>query len=487
MAIDVLIVDDEEGIRNLVRGILQDEGYSVRLAANAEDAYKLIEKKVPDLLILDIWLQESHHDGMQILSNIKKIHNYLPAIMISGHGTIETAVAAIKKGAYDFIEKPFKADRLLLMIERAIENAALKKENESLRQRAERISDEMVGTTPMIQSIQQILEKAAPTSSRVLITGEAGTGKNLAARYIHQNSKRAEGPFIAVNCSSLQPERLEVELFGSVDGILGEPAKIGALELAQGGTLLLDEVAGLPMEVQGKVLRALQDNTYKKVGDVRPMNMDARILATTSEDIERALQSGTFRQDLYYRLNVISINMPPLRKRAYDIPSLVEALAGSIAREGGQLMKPFSPEALQALQAYHWPGNIRQLRNVLEWVSIMSARQPAEVFGIDCLPPEVTGSGGVEESFEMSVSGAQSTMNQNLINLTLREAREVFERDYLLAQIKRFGGNVSRTAQFVGMERSALHRKLKSLDVAGMDKEQESDQIMPLTKKSVRS
>ena len=467
MSIDILIVDDEEGIRNLVKGILQDEGYAVRLAANASAAYQQIEKKVPDLMILDIWLQESHHDGMQILESVKKDHRHLPVLMISGHGTIETAVAAIKKGAYDFIEKPFKSDRLLLMIARAVENANLKKENETLRQKAERLGDEMVGTTPIIQGIQQMLEKAAPTNSRIFITGEAGTGKNLAARYIHQQSKRADKPFMAVNCASQSPERLEVEIFGSVDGVLNEPAKIGALELAQGGTLLLDEVLDLPVDLQGKILRFLQDESYKKVGDNKANPVNIRVLATTSHNPEKVIAEGKFRQDLYYRLNVVSLQMPPLRKRSHDIPVLIENLAAAIARESGLAMKPFTPEALEALEAYAWPGNIRQLRNVLEWVSIMAAKAPEQMFGLSHLPPEITGR--VPEEDSSVVLGASE--QANVMKLTLREAREVFERDYLLAQIKRFGGNVSKTAQFVGMERSALHRKLKSLDVITGDRE----------------
>jgi two-component system, NtrC family, nitrogen regulation response regulator NtrX len=466
---DILIVDDEEGIRNLIKGILEDEGYSVRLAENAEKAYEQIEQAIPALIIQDIWLQGSHHDGLQILETVKKAHKNIPVLMISGHGTIETAVSAIKQGAYDFIEKPFKSDRLLLMIERALENAQLKRENESLRQRAEKSSVEMVGTTPLIQNIQQILEKVAPTNSRVLITGEAGTGKNMAARYIHRSSKRSEKPFVAINCATFQPERLEIEIFGSVDGILNEPAKIGALEMAHEGTLLLDEVSDLPVEIQGKIVRMLQEESYKKVGENKLTPTNVRIIASTSKNLEKIMQEGKFRQDLYYRLNVVSIQMPSLRKRSNDIPALIETLAGSIAHENGQIVKPFTHQAIQALQNYEWPGNIRQLRNVMEWVSIMAAQSDCQTYDIHHLPPEITGNTN-SQSFEPS----SSLFNrEDLISMTLREAREVFERDYLLSQIGRFNGNVSKTAQFVGMERSALHRKLKSLDVFTSEKDQD--------------
>lgn len=487
MSIDILIVDDEEGIRNLVKGILQDEGFVVRTAANAEAAYKQIDTKVPDLMILDIWLQESHHDGLQILETVKRGHRLLPVLMISGHGTIETAVTAIKKGAYDFIEKPFKSDRLLMMINRAIENASLKKENEILRQKAEKIGDEMVGSTPIIQGLQQMLEKVAPTNSRVLITGEAGTGKNLVARYIHQASKRAENPFVAVNCSTLQSDRLEVEIFGSVDGVMNEPAKIGALEMAEGGTLLLDEVGDMPLDVQGKVLRFLQEESYKRVGDSKTIKSNIRILSTSSLDIEKASKDGKFRQDLFYRLNVVSLQMPPLRKRSHDIPALIESLSSSLSRESGLVVKTFTPEAIEMMEKYDWPGNIRQLRNTLEWVSIMAGKSSVTEFGIDHLPPEITGS-LVQDEILTSASVA-SGGDQNIMKLTLREAREVFERDYLLAQIKRFSGNVSKTAQFVGMERSALHRKLKSLDVIGMDRPQdgEYEEEGPAVKKASQS
>lgn len=459
---DILIVDDEDDIRGLIQGILEDEGYKTRGAEGSETAYiRLIEKR-PDLVILDIWLQGSADDGIKILEKIVADHPDVPVIMISGHGTIETAVSAIKLGAYDFIEKPFKTDRLILMIQRALENALLKRENIALKAQAESIKDQMLDSSPISQQILQILDRAAPTNSRILITGETGTGKNLAARYLHAQSKREKKPFMALNCASLHPERLEVELFGSIDGILNEPSKAGLLELADGGTILLDEVVNTPIEIQGKLLRALQDNVFQKVGANTNQPFDVRVIATTSEDIEKAMGEGRFRRDLYYRLNVIQIQMPALRHQRADIPLLIERLCKQISKENNILFRPLSQKALMILQGHGWPGNIRQLRNVLEWVAIMSAQSENVQIEVEDLPPEITGvlyRGGVDENAD------EDYFKQGIFDLTLREARECFERDYLLEQVRRFGGNVSKTAQFVGMERSALHRKLKMLEV----------------------
>lgn len=461
---EILIVDDEEDIRGLVRDILEDEGYATRCAAGAEDAYRIIKESIPDLVILDIWLQGSADDGMQVLTRIRKSNPYLPVLMISGHGTIETAVSAIKKGAYDFIEKPFKADRLLLMIQRALENASLRKENETLKKSISGPSGKMIGESQAIRNIHGVLDKVAPTNSRVLLTGEAGTGKNLAARYIHCHSKRADAPFMTLNCTTLNPERLEAELFGSVEGVFGEPSKTGLLELAKGGTLLLDEVADLPVETQGRIVRMFQENTARNVGGGRPYEVDVRIVATTTQDIASFIEDGRFRSDLYYRLNVVPIHMPPLRERPGDIPLLAEAMMKEIAAEQGVRVFPFSASAMMALQTYSWPGNIRQLRNVLEWVAIMGPVAPDGAYHVDHLPPEIIGRDAAARDY----GGAGAL---DFIGLTLREAREKFETDYLRAQVERFQGNISKTAQFVGMERSALHRKLKSLDIAANEKD----------------
>lgn len=474
MQSDILIVDDESDIRKLIQGILEDEGFATRGADGAESAYAAMSKKTPDLVILDIWLQGSSEDGIQILEKIKKEYPDLPVIMISGHGTIETAVSALKVGAYDFIEKPFKSDRLLLMIERAMENSVLRRENASLRRQAETLQDQLVDHSPITQQIKNLLSRAAPTNSRILITGEIGTGKNLAARYVHSYSKRANRPFMSLNCASLHPERLEVELFGSVDGVLNEPAKVGVLEIAEGGTLLLDEISRMPIETQGKLLRFLQDNTYQKIGGKTPISCDVRVLATCSEDIQSAMQEGRMRQDLYYRLNVVSVHMPALRDQRQDIPDLVAALMRQITQGSKITPKPFSARAISLLQSYSWPGNVRQLRNVLEWVCIMAASTTdITEYTPDHLPPDVVGIN--MQSANNGESGSSfSLLSGNILDLTLREAREKFEHDYLMAQVQRFGGNISKTAQFVGMERSALHRKLKSLDVISGDREDES-------------
>lgn len=472
MKADILIVDDEEDIRNLIKGILEDEGYKPRLASSAKTAYEAIASSVPDIIIQDIWLQGSSEDGIKILENVKAQHQSVAVIMISGHGTIETAVSAIKKGAYDFIEKPFKADRLLVMIRRALEHLDLKRENENLRRRTETIEEEIAGNSEIIKNIQTVLNKVAPTNSRVLLTGEPGTGKNLAAKYIHKLSKRAEKPFMILNCSTLQPERLERELFGTSLAYMGEPEKQGVLELSNGGTLLLDEIADLPLELQGKLVRVLQEDSFQKMGTSKRLPIDLRFIASTSQNLEQKMAQGKFRQDLFYRLNVVPITMPPLRKRRHDIPLLVENIMKSLHRQSETPPARFNSQALSALQAYDWPGNIRQLRNTLEWVLIMAGNQNKSEFSYEDLPPEVKG-------LPTLIEAAASP--QDFIHLTLREAREGFEKDYLQAQIQRFGGNISKTAQFVGMERSALHRKMKSLGIFSDEKsEGESEPVKNL-------
>lgn len=466
MNTDILIVDDEEDIRRLIQGILEDEGYSTRQAASAEQAYARLEEKTPSLVVLDIWLQKGDEDGLKILARIKEEHPFLPVLMISGHGTIETAVNAIKIGAYDFIEKPFKTDRLILMIARALENAELKRENQALRQRSQAPS-ELTGNSPAVVALQQILGRVAPTNSRVLITGEPGTGKDLAARAIHKLSLRASGPFMVLNCATLLPERLEVELFGSVDGIHGEPGKTGVLEQAHGGTLLLDEVSDMPLETQGKIVRVLQEQKFTRVGGKDPIQVDVRILASTNRDLNKTMQEGRFRQDLYYRLSVVPIIMPPLRERAEDIKPLANHFLRQYAMQNGVPARRLSDSAFSTLQAYQWPGNVRQLRNAIEWIMIMNAGSADDPVRPDQLPPEIT---GVRDA-EQGITG----IKRELILLPLREARETFEKDYLESQIRRFQGNISKTSQFVGMERSALHRKLKLLGISMTEKQNEAE------------
>ncbi len=465
MPTEILIVDDEEDIRRLIQGILEDEGYATRQAASAEQAYARLQERVPSLAILDIWLQQGDEDGLKILSRIKQDHPFLPILMISGHGTIETAVNAIKMGAYDFIEKPFKTDRLLLMISRALENAQLKRENHQLRQRSDAPSD-LTGNSQAVTALKQVLERVGPTNSRVLITGEPGTGKDLAARVIHKMSSRAAAPFMMLNCATLLPEHLEVELFGSVDGLGGEPGKTGVLEQANGGTLLLDEVSDMPLETQGKIVRVLQEQKFTRVGGKDPVQVDVRILASTNRDLLQATHDGHFRQDLYYRLSVVPIRMPSLKERADDIGLLADYFLNQYAVQNGVPRRVLSDAALSAMQLYDWPGNVRQLRNAIEWIMIMNVPS-TEPVRPDQLPPEITGA-------KLDGTGA-ATLGHDLVLMPLRDAREKFEKDYLEAQIRRFHGNISKTAQFVGMERSALHRKLKLLGIAVGDRQNEGD------------
>ena len=452
---DILIVDDEADIRALIRAILEDEGYQVREAENSQTALKHIEERTPDLAILDIWLQESDDDGIEILKHIKAGHPLTPVLMISGHGTIETAVNAIKLGAYDFIEKPFKSDRLLLMIERALEISELKKENKTLKERNIKKSESLIGNSSAMQHVKQQIEKVAPTNSRVLIEGEAGTGKEVVAKIIHQQSERQNEPFFTLNCATLNPARLEEELFGLMSG---SEAQKGVLELAHGGTVFLDEISDMPIETQGKILRILQDSIVTPVGSHKENKIDVRFLASTNKDLKELIEQKDFREDLYYRLNVVTINVPPLKKRVNDIRDLSDFFLSSFAEQTGQPKRRLSSEAISNLELYEWPGNVRQLKNMMEWLTIMAPKpDKKKVLGITDLPPEFSGSQG---------KNRQKTDNFNFLGQSLREAREEFEKTYLKAQIKRFNGNISKTAQFIGMERSALHRKLKSLDIS---------------------
>ncbi len=454
MANDILIVDDEADIRMLIAGILEDEGYDSRSAANAREALDAIRRRMPSLVILDIWLQNSHLDGIGILDEIRRDHPDLPVIMISGHGTIETAVTAIKKGAYDFIEKPFKADRLLFMIQRAVESARLRRENTELRRRAGS-STELIGISPGVNAVRSAIEKVAPTGSRVLITGPAGAGKEVVARRIHERSRRGEGPFVVLNCATLTPERLESELFGTEPGGR-EPRTVGTLELAHKGTLLLDEVADMPIETQGKILRVLQEQSFRRIGGDTEVDVDVRVIAATNRDLQQEMGAGRFREDLFYRLNVVPIRVPPLRERREDVPMLARHFVRQTAENGGMAVRALGEDAIAALQAYDWPGNVRQLRNVIDWILIMASGDPRESIRADQLPPEIGSATPATLKWE---KGGE------IMGMALREARETFEREYLISQVNRFGGNISRTAAFIGMERSALHRKLKSLGV----------------------
>ncbi|WP_029008154.1 sigma-54-dependent transcriptional regulator [Azospirillum halopraeferens] len=460
MAHDILIVDDEADIRMLIAGILSDEGMKTREAANSDQAFAQVATRRPNLVVLDIWLQGSKLDGLQILERLIHDHPNLPVIMISGHGTIETAVGAIKMGAYDFIEKPFKADRLLLMVDRAIEAARLKRENQELKLRAGGDVD-LIGRSPAIIHVRQAIDKVAPTGSRVLVSGPAGAGKEVVARLIHARSRRAGGPFVGLNCATMRPDRLEMELFGTESGVDGAGRKTGTFEQAHTGTLLLDEVADMPLETQGKIVRALQEQTFERVGGGQRVEVDVRVIATSNRDLQAEIEQGRFRQDLFYRLAVVPIRVPSLAERREDIPLLARHFMQRSAEAAGLPVREFGEDAMAALQAYDWPGNVRQLRNVVDWLLIMAQGDPREPIRADMLPPEI---GAITPTVLKWDKGGE------IMGLPLREAREVFEREYLLAQVTRFGGNISRTAAFVGMERSALHRKLKSLGVHGNDK-----------------
>jgi len=453
MAFDILIVDDEADIRELVAGILQDEGFVTRTARESDDALTQIAVRRPNLVFLDIWLQGSKLDGLQLLEAIKREHTELPVVMISGHGNIETAVAAIKEGAYDFIEKPFKADRLVLVAQRALETSRLKREVKALKQLS---PSTLVGHSPSINLLRQTIEKVAPTNSRILIVGPSGAGKELAARVLHGSSARAEGPFVVINAAAMTPERMEIELFGAEAQNGTQERKIGALEEADGGSLFIDEIADMPRETQNKILRVLVDQTFQRVGGTNKLSVDVRIISSTGRNVEAEIAAGKFREDLYHRLSVVPIRVPPLAERREDIPDLVRYFMEQISLATGLPRRLIGEDAMAVLQSHDWPGNVRQLRNNVERLMILAGGDPDAIITASMLPQDV---GSMVPSMPNGNGGEQ------LMGLPLREAREVFEREYLVAQISRFGGNISRTAEFVGMERSALHRKLKALGI----------------------
>lgn len=457
MAHDILIVDDESDIRSLTAGILEDEGYETREAADSQSALDALAARRPNLVLLDIWLQGSELDGLQILKKIKENHPEIPVLMMSGHGTVETAVTAIKDGAYDFIEKPFKSDRLLLNVRRAIEAARLRVENEELRLRAGSSLD-LIGASPAMREIQQVIERAAPSNSRILIHGPSGSGKEIVARNIHSRSQRADGPFVIVNCATMEPDRVETELFGTEGE--GGSRRIGTFERAHGGTLVLDEVADMPLETQGKIVRVLQEQNFERVGGSTRVQVNVRVISSTTRDLQAEVSAGNFREDLYYRLNVVPLTVPALADRREDVRALVDHFMRQAADATGQQPRRLGEDALAALQSYDWPGNVRELRNVIERVLILAPGDSEMVLGAAMLPTE----------FLEGMQAKGMNNQDDYLAKSLRDAREDFERKYLSAQMSRFGGNISRTAQFVGMERSALHRKLKSLGLTEEDR-----------------
>ena len=454
MAADVLVVDDEADIRDLVAGILTDEGYDVRTASDSESALAAVRARKPSLLILDIWMKGGGMDGLELLDLVKALDADLPVIMISGHGNIETAVSSIKRGAYEFLEKPFKSDRLLLVVERALETTSLRRENRRLRTQA--ITPEgMLGRSVASQQLRQMIGKLASANSRVLISGPAGSGKETVARLIHTASPRSRNEFVPISAAGMTPERMDVELFGE-EGTAHRTAKIGVFERAHGGTLYLDEAADMPRETQGRILRVLVEQRFRRVGGDADVQVDVRVISSTSKDLREEIAAGRFREDLFHRLNVVPVNVPGLSERREDIPELIDDFIDRICEASGMPRRRLSDDALAMLQVRAWPGNLRQLRNNVERMLILATGALTDPITADMLPPEA------------SVKDQSTSLGaERIIALPLREAREVFERDYLTAQMLRFSGNISRTAGFIGMERSALHRKLKSLGLSG--------------------
>ncbi|MDA8747511.1 sigma-54 dependent transcriptional regulator [Litoreibacter sp.] len=452
---DILIVDDERDIRELISDILKDEGFTTRLAGTSDECMAELNKEPPGLMILDIWLKDSDMDGIDILKHVKRDNPEIPVVIISGHGNIEIAVAAIKQGAYDFIEKPFNIDQLMVVISRAMETSRLRHENVQLK-RGDVANTDMIGDSAGFRMLQSQLDKVTNSNGRVMLTGPAGSGKDVAARYIHANSTRSHAPFVTVNCATVEPDRMEEVLFGKESSERGiEP---GLLEQAHGGVIFFDEVADMPLGTQSKILRVLVEQSFQRVGGADKVKVDLRVISSTNKDLEAEIKSGTFREELYHRLNVVPILVPSLEDRREDIPRLADYFVDAFNKVQGLPLRKISQDAAALLQTMPWPGNIRQLKNIMERVLILGPNSG------DVQAKELPSSdGGEEQGDGLKIGGTLAT-------LPLREARELFEREYLMTQINRFGGNISRTAAFVGMERSALHRKLKSLGVVTSNK-----------------
>ena len=459
MSANILIVDDQDDIRLLIQGVLNDEGYKTSEARDVQTAVKIIAEKVPDMVVLDIWLEGSEMDGMDLLKKLVKSHPGLPVVMISGHGNIETAVSAIQIGAYDFIEKPFNADKLLVLTQRALEAGRLRLENQELRLMSLGGTTELYGESHLIQQVCQNIKRVAPTGSRVLLTGCPGTGKDVAARMLHKCSKRSDKNYVVLNCAILAAQNIELELFGA-ESTTG--CKQGVLEKANGGTLFLDEVADMPLETQAKIVRTLQDQHFTRIGGSEKINVDVRVIAATNQNLQELMEQGKFRKDLYYRLNIVPIEMPQLQDRVEDIPLLANYFMSQASLSVNAPARVFALDAMALMQSYDWPGNVRQLRNVIEWLLIMAEGEADQPITADMMPPDL------KQKAEEMIHGRGVV---ELMSKPLREAREIFEREYLLSQVNRFGGNISKTAGFIGMERSALHRKLKVLGIQTHEKE----------------
>ena len=446
---NILIVDDEPDIRDTISAVLNDEGYETICASNAQEAQAIMYKELPSLIILDIWMRDSTMDGLSLLNWIKDSNPEIPILMISGHGTVEIAVNAIKAGAYDFIEKPFKSEKLIFMVSRALETSVLKKENAELKQQIRR-PDMLVGKSSIINSIRQIIAKVSQTNSRVLILGSSGSGKEACARTIHQESPRRNSSFIHVNCSMISEE----ELFGYESKQNINRKKIGLFEKANRGTLYLDEICDLSLELQSKIIHAVQQQLFKRIGGNYEISVDVRVISSSSKNIKQQIELGVLREDLYYRLGVVPIEMPDLKNHTQDIPDLVKYYMSSSSAVLNKPIRILSDDAIASLQRYNWPGNLNELRNIIDWLLIMVPDNSEGIISSDMLPPEIN---------YVSIDDNLNSINQ-FLSLNLKEAREKFEKEYLKMQIERFGGNISRTSTFIKMERSALHRKLKNLE-----------------------
>ncbi len=466
MHASILVVDDEADICDLVCDILEDEGYSTSKAKNSTQAFERMAEAIPTAMVLDIWLKDSELDGLGILEAAHRKYPHMPIIMISGHGNIDTAINSLRMGAYDYIEKPFKPDRLLHTLDKAIENVKLRQENDELRLRTQS-PNIMIGESAVIVNLKQQIDKVAPTNSRVFITGPGGAGKEVVARMIHQRSSRGNKPFVCLNAATLGTDMADIELFGTEESedLNAPPRKVGVFEQATGGTLYIDEICDIPLEVQAKFVRFLQDGTFTRVGGSKKQKSDVRVVVSSSRNVQQHIEDGKLREDLFYRLHVVPLTMPSLNERREDIPMLCDYFLAQAAEASNQPKRQLSEDAVAALQAYSWPGNVRQLRNVIEWVLIMANAEENQPISSDMLPKDVFSSG--------TDSGAE--MDRNILSMKLREAREVFEKHYLTSQINRFSGNISRTANFIGMERSALHRKLKLLSVPTRGDEKMAD------------
>jgi len=463
MSYNVLVVDDEADIRNLICDVLHDEEYQTRTASSDLEALSMLDNQVPTVVILDIWLQGSELDGLGILEIIKKKYPYLPVIMVSGHGNIETAVNALKIGAYDYIEKPFTEDKLLIVVKRACEAAKLQKENAELRMYTSE-ANRLIGNSNQINLLKQLILKVAPTSSRVLITGPHGSGKKLAAKLIHEKSKRKNQPFIVFSAAGMSEDKANIELFGEESkDVFSSPRKVGVLELANMGTLFIDEVADLPLNAQSKILNFLQSHSFARNGGKNMVKLDIRIISSTSKDLKQEIAKGKFREDLFYRLNVIQVPIPSLSERKDDIQILSEFFINYFHEYVGFPLRQLSTDAILALQNYSWPGNVRQLRNIIEWLLIMTNSEQDKMITASMLPPEVSNNAPVE------ANNNDNNKTLDVIDLPLREAREVFEKQYLSSQLARFDHNITKMAMAIGMERSALHRKLKTLEISQDD------------------